>query len=112
MNTLHGAYLLLTLSCTLYVIRQYIVWSQKCTTPRAKKVATIVACLLVAFLWWFQNEYRHKHSPEAQAMMLFDKLLDDWQRGKKEKVLVYLGSLADSERPWERSSVSGKPIEP
>lgn len=108
MDTVYGAYLLLTLCCTLYVTRQYIVWSQQCTTPRAKKVATILALVFVAFLWWFQEGYRHKYSAQAKTNAAIVRLLMDWKAGKKEKVIAFLDSYAG----WGRDSSSGDPIEP
>jgi len=100
MDQLFGAYLALTLACTLYVIFGFLCRHYGCTTKRKRKAAWIAAFLCVLFLYWIQNEYRHRYSPEAKAMILFDNLVNRWERGQKEYVLVYLDSLANAERPW------------
>lgn len=70
-----------------------VVWSER--------KARFAAFLIIVFLWLGQDAYRHKYSPEAEALTQFDRLLDKWEIGNKSEVIHEIDSLSHSIRPWE-----------
>ena len=64
------------------------------------KKSKIVAILIVAFLFWFQNYYRHNLSIEAECCKEFELLIKKWEDGNKDYVSTYLDDLSTSQRPW------------
>ncbi len=109
MDTLYGFYLLITLGCIYYVLERYISkqWidskdNLSFSQQRRRQIfIRIVAFFVIFSAWYFQNEYRHKYSREAQAMKMFDKLLNDWEDGKKKEVIQKLEHMSLEERSWD-----------
>lgn len=99
LGTVYGAYLLLTLGCTFYVLRK---WFER-QDGWVKRAALPLALLIMGGLFWYQNWYRGKKSPEAVAMHMFERVLVRWEFDKAA-MIQELNYLATSERPWEATN--------
>ena len=94
MGTAYGAYLVFTLGCTFYALLSLLPlagWRGRIVKP--------IAAVIVLGLFWFQDAYRHRWSPESFAMDQFERMLVLWETNKADAI-VRMDFLATSERPW------------
>lgn len=110
MGPIYGFYLAFTLGCSYYVIAKHLEnrWknaadpdtlSSIISRHKIEKKAKVSAFIIIAIIFWWQDDYRHHLSPEAKATKALEDLVDGWESGQKGLVLKKLEELSVS-RPW------------
>jgi hypothetical protein len=98
-------YLGFTLGCSWYALRAFATWwlqseMSDVSDARRRKLSWWFATACVIGLWWFEGEYRMKHSPQAYAVQLLDRAVARYEALDYAGAVREVGSAASDADMW------------